>query len=246
MFLNNSCKRSMSAMTEKKDVHGDERKTLYEFWEKLPPVTLLALSSKVLSSHPARPAILGILREGVVERFDEEPGEQVRHALKAEEIRARLKEEGIKMSKTSLYFHLGVLEENDLVKVVAKLLEGRHRVAYYGRTARGIIHRDPEKSLQDYRWRFMEAGRLAKAKRPDLDLGVVEGLAEEYLRIKQRRDAALTDWMAGNEALMSEHGIDFYAVFEFMKNLDAINPEYVQFLRTVAKRLGIDIWRVNQ
>jgi len=205
----------------------------------------LALSSKVLSSHPARPAILRILREGVVDRFDEEPGERARHALKADEIRARLKEEGIKMSKTNLYFHLGVLVENDLVKVVAKMLEGRHRVAYYGRTARGIIHRDPEESLQDYRRRFLEAGRLAKAKRPDLDLGVVEGLAEEFLRIKQRRDAALTDWMAGNEALMSEHGINFYVVFEFMKSLDAINPEYVQFLRKVAEKLGIEMWGLD-
>ncbi len=230
-------------MKDVKDAeHFDERKTLYEFWERLPPVTLLALSSKVLSSHPARPAILKILREGVVDRFDEEPVERVRHALKADEIRARLKEEGIKMSKTNLYFHLGVLEENDLVKVVAKVLEGRHKVAYYGRTARGIIHRDPEESLQDYRRRFMETGRLAKAKRPDLDLSVVEELAEEFLRIKQRRDAALTDWMARNEALMSEHGIDFYVVFEFMKSLEAINPEYVQFLRMVAEKLGLEMW----
>jgi DNA-binding transcriptional ArsR family regulator len=238
-------KGAVSMKTAKKDEHGDERKKLYEFWERLPPVTLLALSSKVMSSHPARPAILRILREGVVDRFDEEPVERVRHALKADEIRARLKERGIKMSKTNLYFHLGVLEENDLIKVVAKVLEGRHRVAYYGRTARGIIHRDPEESLQDYRRRFMEAGRLAKAKRPDLDLNVVEGLAEEYLRIKQRRDEALTDWMARNEALMSEHGIDFYVVFEFMKNLDAINPEYVQFLRMVAEKLGIEMWELN-
>ena len=231
--------------TGNKDEHGDERKTLYEFWERLPPVTMLALSSKVMSSHPARPAILRILREGVVDRFDEEPVERVRHALKADEIRARLKEEGIKMSKTNLYFHLEVLEENALIKVVAKMLEGRHRVAYYGRTARGIIHRDPEESLQNYRRRFMEAGRLAKAKRPELDLGVVEGLAEEYLSIKQRRDAALTDWMARNEALMSEHGIDFFVVFDFMKNLDAINPEYVQFLRMVAEKLGIEMWELN-
>jgi len=235
----------MSMKRGNEDENVDERKTLYEFWERLPPVTLLALSSKVMSSHPVRPAILRILREGTVDCFDEEPVERVRRALKADEIRARLKEGGIKMSKTNLYFHLGVLEENALIKVVAKVLEGRHRVAYYGRTARGIIHRDPEESLQDYRRRFMEAGRLAKAKRPELDLGVVEGLAEEFLRIKQRRDAALTEWMARNESLMSEHGIDFFVLFEFMKNLDAVSPEYVQFMRKTAEKLGIDMWELN-
>jgi hypothetical protein len=30
-----------------------------------------------------------------------------------------------------------------------------------------------------------------------------------------------------------------------MKNLDAINPEYVQFLRMVAEKLGIDMWELN-
>jgi DNA-binding transcriptional ArsR family regulator len=234
-------REAMQVSTVKKDEHGDDKKTLYEFWERLPPVILLALSSKVMSSHPARPAILRILREGVVDRFEEEPVERVRRALKAEEIRARLKERDVKVSKTSLYFHLGVLEEHGLIKVVTKVLEGRHMVAYYGRTSRGIIHRDPEESLEKYRRYFEEAGRLAKAKQPGLNTGVVEGLAEEYLRIKQRRDAALADWMADNEELINANEVDFYSVFEFIKSLDSVSPEYVEFMEKVSKALGIEI-----
>jgi DNA-binding transcriptional ArsR family regulator len=220
---------------------GDPRKILYEFWDELPPITLLSLSSKVLSSHPARPAIIRVLREGVVDHYDEEPMERVRRALKADEIRTLLNERGIKVSKTSLYFHLGVLEEQRLIKVVAKILEGRHRVAYYGRTARGFIHRDPEESLEKYRRYFEEAGRLAKAKRPGLDLSVVEGLAEEYLRIKQRRDTALADWMIANEEIMNENEVDFYSVFEFIKSLDSVSPEYVEFIRRVSETMGIEL-----
>ena len=227
--------------TVKEKERCDERETLYEFWERLPPVTVLALPSNVMSSHPARPAILRVLREGVLDRFEEEPEERARHALKAEEIRARLKEEGVKVSKTSLYFHLGVLEEHGLIKVVNKVLEGRHVVAYYGRTARGFIHRDPEESLEKYRRYFKEAGRLAKADRPGLDLGVVEELAEEYLRIKQRRDAALADWMADNEELINENDVDFYSIFEFIKCLDSTSPEYVEFMGRVSKTLGIEL-----
>ena len=226
--------------TVKEDEQG-ERETLYEFWERLPPVTVLALPSKVMSSHPARPAILRILREGVVDRFEEEPVERVRRALKAEEIRARLKERGVKVSKTSLYFHLGVLEEHGLIKIVSKVLEGRHMVAYYGRTARGFIHRDPEESLEKYRRYFEEAGRLAKAYRPGLDLGVVEELAEEYMGILQRRDAALADWMADNEELIIENDVDFYSIFEFIKSLDSTSPEYVEFMGRVSKTLGIEL-----
>ena len=226
--------------TFKEDEHG-ERETLYEFWERLPPVTVLALPSKVMSSHPARPAVLRILREGVVDRFEEEPVERVRRALKAEEIRVRLKEEGAKVSKTSLYFHLGVLEEHGLIEVVNKVLEGRHMVAYYGRTARGFIHRDPEESLEKYRRYFKEAGRLAKANRPGLDLGIVEELAEEYMGILQRRDAALGDWMAENEELISENDVDFYSIFEFIKSIDSTSPEYVEFMGKVSKTLGIEL-----
>jgi len=228
--------------TVKEDENGDEREVLYDFWERLPPVTLLALPSKVMSSHPARPATLRILREGVIDRFEEEPVERVRRALKAEEIRARLKDRGVKVSKTSLYFHLGVLEEHNLIKVVAKVLEGRHMVAYYGRTARGFIHRDPEESLEKYRRYFKEAGRLAKADRPGLDLSVVDALAEEYLGIMQRRDAALGDWMADNEELINENDVDFYSIFEFIKSLDSTSPEYVEFMEKVSKTLGIKLW----
>ncbi len=227
--------------TAGEDEPGDEKEILYEFWEEIPPITLLALSSKVMSSHPARPAILRVLREGVVDRFEDEPGERVRHALKAEEIWKRLKERGVKVSKTSLYFHLGVLEEHGLIKVVTKVLEGRHMVAYYGRTARGFIHRDPEESLEKYRRYFREAGRLAKAKQPGLDLGVVEELAEEYLQIKQRRDAALGDWMAENEELINESKVDFYSLFEFIKSLDSTSPEYIEFMRKVTNILGIEL-----
>jgi DNA-binding transcriptional ArsR family regulator len=227
--------------TVKEDERGDERETLYEFWERLPPVTVLALPSNVMSSHPARPAILRVLREGVLDRFEEEPVERARHALKAEEIRARLKDRGVKVSKTSLYFHLGVLEEHGLIKVVNKVLEGRHMVAYYGRTARGFIHRDPEENLEKYRRYFKEAGRLAKADRPGLDMGVVEELAEEYMGILQRRDAALADWMADNEELINENDVDFYSIFEFIKCLDSTSPEYMEFMGRVSKTLGIKL-----
>ena len=130
----------MTNVKEKNQI--DQKKILSEFWKTLPPVLVLALPSNVISSHPARPEILRLLREGIVDQLDDGTEERVRHALKAEEIRAHLKKQDIKVSKTSLYFHLGVLEDHGLIMVVAKILEGRHKVAYYGRTARGLIFTD--------------------------------------------------------------------------------------------------------
>jgi hypothetical protein len=61
----------------------------------------------------------------------------------------------------------------------------------------------------------------------------------ELLEIKKRRDRALGEWMASNEALMNTEGIDNLIVFGFLKVIDSVNPEYVQFYRKVADLLGL-------
>jgi DNA-binding transcriptional ArsR family regulator len=215
-----------------------ERRVLYDFWDNLPPVIVLNAPSKFMTSHPARPAVLRILREGVEEAGSEKP----RHALSPKEIRKLLHErDGIEMSQTNLYFHLKKLVETGFITVVARLLEGRHRVAYYGRSARSILNRDPEESLERYRRRFQELGRLTKAKRPEFDMESLEGLAEEFLRIKQGRDREQGEWMGRNEELMTEQRIDAYTVYEFIKVLDILDPEYVAFIRKTRELLGVDL-----
>ena len=213
-----------------------ERQILYDFWDSLQGVKVLNVPSKVFTSHPVRSAILRILREGMPE--DDEvtpPSKKTRHALNTKEIRRLLQEtENIEMSQTNLYFHLNVMDRAGLIRVVSRILEGRHKVAYYGRVARTIIHRDPEDSLETYKRRFEEIGRLIGLKRPGFDVAQLDTLPGELLEIKGRRDRALGGWMACNEALMNAKGIDSLFIFEFLKVIDSVNPEYVQFFRKVA------------
>ena len=199
-------------------------------------MTLFELPAKVMYSHRARGAILRKLREGV------EDGGRVRRALKVDEVRRGLHERyGIEMSKTNLYFHLGVLEEYGVIKVVKKIVEGRHKVAYYGRTSKAIITRDPEESLERYSAQFVEAGKFAKLINPDFDVDGLGGLAEEYLGIKQRRDRVLSEWVNENEELLRLHDVDLGRVFELLKTLDSVNPLYVDFMNKVSEILKIDI-----
>lgn len=215
---------------------SEKRSNLFDFWDELPNVAMLELPSKLMSSHKVRPAILKILREGL------EDSGRIRHGLNVKEIKGLLQEiEGINMSQTNLYFHLGVLEKNGLIKIVERITEGRHKVAYYGRTAKGIITRDPEESLENYRKRFMWAGRFAKVENPEINLDQMMLLADEYLRTKQRRDKALGKWLSNHEEKISSHNISFYELFEFIKTLDSVNPEYVAFLRKVAEILKIEL-----
>lgn len=234
-------------MTEKPDTpptpekKAGERQILYDFWDSLPGVKVLNVPSKVFTSHPVRSAILRVLREGLLE--DDEatpPSKKARHALNTKEIRRLLREtEDIEMSQTNLYFHINVMERAGLIQVVSRILEGRHKVAYYGRVARTIIQRDPEDSLETYKRRFEEIGRLIGVKRPGFDTAQLDPLPIELLEIKKRRDRALGEWMARNEALMNAEGIDSLSIFEFLKVIDSVDPEYVRFFRKVADLLDL-------
>ncbi|MFB0557784.1 MAG: hypothetical protein ACETVY_01585 [Candidatus Bathyarchaeia archaeon] len=217
----------------------DGRRVLFEYWRDLPLVQIHDVPSEIMESHRVRPAIMKILRAGIT---DEKESRRLRHALNTKEIiRTLLDREGIKMSQHNLYFHLNKLEEIGYIKVGARILEGRHNVAYYGRTARTILRRDTEESLEKYERWFQEMGRLAKAKRPEFELDQLEGLAEDYLGIMRRRDRAMGEWMASNEEMIYEGGIDIYSIFKFIQAMDVMDPEYIGFIKKVRELFEIDL-----
>jgi DNA-binding MarR family transcriptional regulator len=217
----------------------DERRVLFEYWRDMPLIQIHDVPSEIMESHRVRPAIMKILRAGIP---DEKESGRLRHALNTKEIRRTLLDrDGIKMSQHNLYFHLNKLEEIGYIKVVARLLEGRHKVAYYGRTARSILRRDTEESLEKYEKWFQEMGRLSKSKRPEFDMDRLEGLAEEYLGIMRRRDRAQGEWMASNEESIYEGGIDSYSIFGLLQTLDVMDPELIGFIKKVRELFEVDL-----
>jgi DNA-binding MarR family transcriptional regulator len=205
----------------------------------MPLIQIHDVPSEIMESHRVRPAIMKILRAGIP---DEKESGRLRHALNTKEIRRTLLDrDGIKMSQHNLYFHLNKLEEIGYIKVVARLLEGRHKVAYYGRTARSILRRDTEESLEKYEKWFQEMGRLSKSKRPEFDMDRLEGLAEEYLGIMRRRDRAQGEWMASNEESIYEGGIDSYSIFGLLQTLDVMDPELIGFIKKVRELFEVDL-----
>jgi DNA-binding MarR family transcriptional regulator len=205
----------------------------------MPLIQIHDVPSEIMESHRVRPAIMKILRAGIP---DEKESGRLRHALNTKEIRRTLLDrDGIKMSQHNLYFHLNKLEEIGYIKVVARLLEGRHKVAYYGRTARSILRRDTEESLEKYEKWFQEMGRLSKSKRPEFDMDRLEGLAEEYLGIMRRRDRAQGEWMASNEESIYEGGIDGYSIFGLLQVLDVMDSEYIGFIKKIRELFEVDL-----
>jgi DNA-binding transcriptional ArsR family regulator len=220
----------------------DKRRVLLDHWEEIPAVVLIEASGKVFKSHPVREAILTVLREGIEEEQADDPERSIqRHALSPKEIKKLLGErQGIDMSQTNLYFHLNTLEKTGAIKVVTKLTEGRHRVTYYGRVAHLILPRDPEESLVTYRKLFGELMKFVKTKRPDIDAAELQGLPEEYLRVKMKKDRLMANWLSKQDPLMDREGIDGTLIYKLLKDVYSLDPENIRLLHRIADLIEAD------
>lgn len=107
--------------------------------------------------------IVGILREWIEEKSSEGKS-KIRRTLNVIEIKELLERRiNITMSSTNLYFHLDILQEIGLSKVVTTLQKGPHgrfKVKYFGRVARNLFVSVEEVSLSYNTKRFSEFQKL--------------------------------------------------------------------------------------
>ncbi|MHA2230276.1 MAG: helix-turn-helix domain-containing protein [Candidatus Thorarchaeota archaeon] len=217
------------------------RYVLYSFWDSIPRIEFVNVSKEILESHPARKAILRILREGILEEtVPPSDDHRIRRAINADEIREMLeKSKMAKVSKTGMYFHLKVLEEAGLIKVVSRILEGRHRVAYYGRVARHLFISDPEMRLQKYESLFSAVTKYAKARTPRSRVAHFRNIPKKYLKIKIERERMIGEWLVDNEDIITKLGLDLNELFDAVKLIDSSNPVYLDLFSDLFELLQI-------
>jgi DNA-binding transcriptional ArsR family regulator len=225
--------------TEKKDsdtvIRRDSRKIcpkIYSFHENIPKYKLIRIP-KGFDDPPVRPAIMQILRNGIID--DDVQGKKLqRFALNTREIKKQLEEykdpEIKKISYTNLYFHLNKLLELGAIHIVAMVIERSHRIAYYGRSAYIILKSDPEAELQTYQKMFTEIDKLAKALRPDVKIGDINTISKKYFELKSRRYEDIARWLAKNESIIRDENLDLNLLFKILSILDTLNPEYKTLL----------------
>jgi DNA-binding transcriptional ArsR family regulator len=196
-------------------------------------------------SHPSRPAILRILREGIIDEINKIQKHQIaRHVLNTAEIQNLLsKKENIKISRTNLYFHLNTLESLGLIKVVTTILEGPHRrnkTKYYGRVARNLFVGSQEESLSKYNRRVQEFSKLAGL----LDIELPENypdLASNLVKRDQKIYQESAKCLIKHEKLIYEENIDMSELFEFIKMILKIDPQYCEDLSDIVRIIQTEI-----
>ncbi len=206
----------------------DEREILFDHWDKIPSFAYIDVPKDKYYSHPVKSEIVGLFREGI-EEMSPEGKSKVRHALNVIEIKELLeKRKDIVMSTTNLYFHLDVLEEIGLIKVVATLQKGPHgriKVKYFGRVARNLFVGSDKISLASYTKRFEEFKKLASILKLSLP-GDYSNLPQKLLETKQHYYKVLGTWLVDHEDLIAKEKLDMGVLYDFLKMINEINPKY--------------------
>lgn len=127
---------SREAQTEEK------KKLLYTYWHELPYFKTIdsTVHSQVEESE-IRSFIIKYIRDGIEDDFGRANDLLRRHAFTAKELHAAYSKKlnGQKYSQSNFHFHIKSLVEDGYLKEIAKLLEGRHYISYYGRTAKSFF-----------------------------------------------------------------------------------------------------------
>ena len=228
----------MSKKSNKKEQEKIE--LLYNYWETLPLVENIGLPSEEVLSHEVRTLILYFIRKGK-EEYTKENGKRVRYAFSAKELlemaNKKLEE---KMKLQSMYFHLQKMQDYGIIEVIATLHEGRHNVAYFGRTARGFLF-ESKKEKTKYDDYFAEAGRFAKALDNTISEAKFKEFLKEFKEISEEADKETIQWLQERREFINKNNIDSATLYSFLRRVNYQNKRMTTLLQEVANLIGYDI-----
>ena len=227
----------MSKKSKEKEI--TKRELLYSYWEKIPMVVNIELHSEEVLSHEVRHIIIHYMRKGKEEKWIDE-SKRIRHAFSAKELldiaNKKMEEE---MKLQSLYFHLQKLQEIGLVEVICMLHEGRHNIAYFGRTARGFNFIS-KKDLSKYDDYFKEGGKLAHALNHNFPESKFTELLKRFKEINKEEEKKISNWLQEKEQFMIENNIDSATIFSFLKRINYHNQKMTKLMEEVAELLDFN------
>ena len=232
-------------MVQKK-IDDQEWQKVYEFWKNVP--TILEIGKDTFAkivNQDFRGAILDILREGIIDDYIQENGLSRRHAMSAPEMLPKIREKlGYKVKLTNVYFHLEKLEKANLIQEVAKKLEGKHYITYYGRTSKLILSDDSGVCELKF---LQSAYDLAKNLNQEIDtqklntlISKIHGRIGELHQIEK-------EWIQNNHEILFQLDIDVLELFDFIKDyLRNSDPIFQDLISDFYREVKLDIYHDNR
>ncbi|MCK5046500.1 MAG: hypothetical protein KAS22_07960 [Candidatus Heimdallarchaeota archaeon] len=228
----------MSKKESKKEL--EKKELLYSYWETLPLVVSIDIPSEEVLTHEVRTIIIYSIRKGKEEKWIDGT-KRIRHSFSVKELldmaNKKLDE---KMKLQSMYFHVQKLQDFGLLDVIATLHEGRHNIAYFGRTARGFLF-ESKKEKTKYDDYFAEAGRFAKALNPKVSEDLFKDYLKEFKAINIESDKQMKQWLEDREEFINENNIDSATMYSFLRRINYHNREMTALMKKVAELIDLDI-----
>lgn len=222
-----------------REQEAEKKELLYSYWEELPMIMKLELSHEEVLSHEVRGLILQYIRKGKEEKID--GTKRYRHAFSAKELLDMANEKmDEKMKLQSMYFHLQKLQEYNLLYTVTTLQEGRHHVAYFGRTARGFLFQGI-KDKDKYINYFAEGAKFAQAINPEVSKNKFDALLKEFKAIHQKSEKKIIQWLEDHKEIINENNIDSATLFSFLALINSHNKRMTNLMHEVAQLLNFEL-----
>lgn len=209
---------------------SEQRAKLYSFKDRIPEYKFVPSSHEKGGSKEFRHAIARLLREGIE---DSGSPDGKRYALSAKEIQLFLKEVDINIKITNLYFHLKKMQEQGSIFTVAEILEHRHKVAYYGRTAQLLLLWDSSTTEENYVQILEEIKKLGKTLQPHGEIPSVNPIVQKLVEFDERKEEFFANWLMQYLDVINREALDISLIRKGLTffHTHVGNPEYEPILK---------------
>ena len=227
------------------DIEVEKKKILlYTYWHKLPFFKIVESSNlSQVEKSEVRSFIIKYLRDGLEDEFGKNLEFSRRHAFTAKELHtAYMKiQNSQKYSLSNFHFHIKTLVEDGYLEEIAKILEGRHYIAYYGRTAIIFMGQydniTTDASVQDI---FGPIKQIAKEINPEINSEVIDQLVDENLLSMQDFYFRLFSWIKDKYPLLYKSNVDLKSFVKVIGHYAFFNKKFAQISEKVGALIDLD------
>lgn len=231
-------------MTSNNKATEEKKKSLYEYWRTLPYFkTMDSLNFSQVEESEVRSFIIKYIRDGIEDEYGKENNLMRRHAFTAKELHAAYmkKWKDQKYSPSNFHFHINSLVEDGYLKEIAKILEGRHYISYYGRTAISFIGKyDNILTSSTVRDLFGPLKQLLKDMHPEIDPETINQLVDESILSMQDFYYRFFSWVEDKYPLLYQAKVDIKELLSIVGHYSFFHKEFGKISEKIGSLLDLD------
>ena len=231
-------------MTSEKSAVDEVRKSLYTYWHEL---NYFTKKESTYIGHVRQSEvkwfIIKFIRDGIEDKFGKKNNLSRRHAFSAKELHeAYLKTSaGEKCSLSNFHFHIKDLVEHGLLREVAKILDGRHYVTYYGRTSIAFLDQfDAPLQSKIGRDFFDPLKQVIQDMNPDLEFDHISQLVDDNLASIQDYYSRLISWIQEKYPHLYNSKIDLDMLMTIFGHYSFFHKDLRRNSKEIASLIDLD------